>query len=250
MNPHTRKNILAKLLLSLIEQKNKGYSLVEVISLLVIAGILIAVVAPVFDLNNTTVSSYAQLKGILQQTRGRAISTTSAIRIKPDPSQPDNKFILERSNSRGCEAVTKLSDDAEIGDTDLEVYSTEGFQIGDLISVGTDSTDNEILSIPTGGSSIISLGVPINTDQSVDSVVELANNWQADNSLSEKDLTLPEDAQVSANITDWTVCISSRGIAFIYDSTLSQQNSLVLTISNTTNSDTETLTILKGGAIQ
>lgn len=247
MNPHTRKNNLIKLILSLTYQKSDGYSLVEIISVLVILGILAIAIGPQFDFRNPTADSYTQLKGILQQTRGRAISTTSAIRIKPDPSQPDNKLILERANSRGCESVTKLSAPA-IG-TNLPVYSTSGFQVGDEISVGS-SGSYKILGIP-GAAAIIQVGAPgLGSTQPVDSVVELVNNWQNDNSLSTKDLTLAKDAKISANVSDWTICFNSRGVAFIYDSILSQQNSLVLTLSNTINSNTETLTILKGGAIQ
>jgi hypothetical protein len=61
-------------------------------------------------------------------------------------------------------------------------------------------------------------------------------------------LQLPENVTVSANVTNWTLCFNSRGIASIYDNSGTSQPKLELTFKDASTNE-ETLTILKGGAI-
>jgi prepilin-type N-terminal cleavage/methylation domain-containing protein len=246
-----KKKVIDLFKFLIITYNNRGYTLVELLSLMAIMGVLAAVAAPQL-LNNdakNTADGRSQIKGLLQQTRGRAVSTTSAIRIKPDPSQPDGKLSIEIADTRGCESLTKLSEDAKDVDNDLKVLSTNGFVEGDLIKVGGDTTANEILAIDKMNS-VITLGLPLGSDQSKDSKIELAENWKSDPSFLIDDLTLPKKVALTTNISDWTLCFNSRGIASIYDDQGTTQPELVFTITNTSNSDQETLTVLKGGAIK
>ncbi|BAQ64564.1 hypothetical protein GM3709_1329 [Geminocystis sp. NIES-3709] len=216
-----------------------------------IMGIIGALAGPrlLFNDSSATSDGTTQIKGILQQTRGRAISTTSAIRLIPDSTNPESKFTIEIANTRGCESFTKLREAATSTDTELKVYSTSGFVEGDRIKVGSDSTSNEILAIDKTNS-IIKLGVALGSAQNLDKTVELADNWRADGSFQADDLTLPEKAIFTSNIPDWTLCFNSRGVAYIYDKEGDSQPNLTLSISSTIDGGGETLTVLKGGAIQ
>ncbi|MGI0480206.1 pilus assembly FimT family protein [Geminocystis sp. CENA526] len=245
---HLKKELIFKVFKS---RKKTGYTLLELLCLMTIMGIIGVLTAPRFLFNESKSASDGrnQIKGILQQTRGRAVSTTSAMRIKPSPNSATNKFAVEIANTRGCESLTKLAEDVSITDTDLKVlkvYSTRGFVVGDRINVGSED-DNEIIAIDTTNSTI-TLGTALGSDQKKDATVELSNNWRADGTFQEDDITLPNQASFTANVSNWMLCFNSRGIAYIFDNEGNLKPNLTLTISNNNNEDT--ITILQGGAIE
>ena len=242
------KYLILWTLLNLPPQKHRGYSLIEILTVLFIAGILLGLMAPMISHNNQLSDSVSQTKQILNVARSRAIATTSAIRVQEDSANSQPKLIVENAVTRGCEATTQLSVSANSTDTDLFVFSTSGFFVGDILKIGNDTDNNQILAIDSG-SSIITLGNTIDTTQAVNSDVELVNNWSSDASLLSQDLTLPEDIQITANVTDWKLCFNSRGIAYVYDASGIVNQNLVLTLTNSKNNQSETLTVLKGGAI-
>jgi prepilin-type N-terminal cleavage/methylation domain-containing protein len=239
------------------KNQNNGYTLIEILTVLAIFGILTAVAAPNLVRDNSAtadIDAQNQVKNIIQQVRGRAISNTSAVRLRPDPSQPDSKFLVEIGQSRGCTALTKLKEDTDITTKDLKVISTKGFSVGDVIKIGSDSADNNITGI---SDDTITLGDEIGTVQKEKTIVELKDNWNEDRRLQGEDVTLPltKDkssalATFTADLTDWTLCFNSRGVAYIFDENNNLQPSLTLTIKNVTNNEKETITINQGGAIE
>jgi prepilin-type N-terminal cleavage/methylation domain-containing protein len=240
-----------KYLFTFLHNGNQGYSLLEMISAMIILGIVSAIAAPHFfnRHNDPVIDGTSQVEQILQQIRGRAIATTSAIRLKVDENNPKQKLSMEISTTRGCDSTGHLSAAAEGIDTELQLVSTRGFEVGDQISVGSDSNNNEILAVDESNSKI-TLGTSLGSSQPVKSKIELLNNWIPDAALLPEDLTLPENAAISSETPDWTICFNSRGIASLYDDTGTAQGKLVLTIQNTINKDKKDLTILKGGAIE
>jgi len=239
------------------KNQNDGYTLIEILTVLAIFAILTAVAEPNLVRDNSAtadIDAQNQVKTILQQVRGRAISNTSAVRLRPDPSQPDNKFLVEIAQSRGCTALTKLTEDTDTTTKILKVISTKGFSVNDKIKIGSDSDDNNITDT---SDDTITLGDEIGTVQKEKSIIELKDNWSEDRRLQGEDVTLPltKDktsalATFTADLTDWTLCFNSRGVAYIFDENNNLQPSLELTITNVTNNEEETITINQGGAIE
>ncbi|MBL1209878.1 prepilin-type N-terminal cleavage/methylation domain-containing protein [Geminocystis sp. GBBB08] len=242
-------NIIKKL-----NKDNSGYTLMELLVTLAIFGIITAVAIPYLSLkreSSAEIDGKDQVIGILQQARNTAIGNTSAVRIKPDPAKPTNKFLVEIAKTRGCNSVTKLTQNAS-STTDIKVVSSGGFNVGDAIKVG--GTAANITGIPD--SVTITLGSPISA--STGAVVELADNWSLNRRLQGDDVTLPEDkgyntpkalATFTADITNWSMCINSRGIVYIFNGNNQLQSQLTLTLTNTTNNQTKNITIKQGGAI-
>lgn len=243
---------------SLRNSQNDGYSLVEILAVLAILGIMTVIVGPRLffgDSSSASGDAYNLAKSLVGVTRQRAISQTSAARLSFDPNQSD-KFLIEIAKTAGCEALTRLRVNANSTHEKIEVYSTAGFQIGNKLKIGSDSDDNEVKEI---SGTTITLFKPLGSSQTKDSVVELADNWKEDSALNVKRsignnksvyeyLQLPENVTVSANVTNWTLCFNSRGIASIYDNSGASQPKLALTFKDASKNE-ETLTILKGGAI-
>lgn len=254
-----KTQFLNKLIKSFKRSQNDGYSLLEILAVLVILGIIAVIAGPRLFFGNESNASedaYNLAKSLVGITRQRAISKTSAARLSFDPNQGD-KFLIEIANTRGCEALTRLSDDAASSDDEIKVYSTAGFALGDSLKIGGDGSDNQILAILDAQT--IKLGKPLGSSQPREAVVELADNWQEDTALNVTKnlgngklvyeyLQLPENVTVSTNVTNWTLCFNSRGIASIYDSSGTSQPKLELTFKDNSNNEA-TLTILKGGAI-
>ena len=269
MNRYHNKSPYLKLitLLTSLLTKNKtsGYTLAEMIVTTLVLGILIAIAAPRLSPNDSVADSFDQLNNILELSRNRAISTTSAIRILADPDR-DNALIVEISETRGCDSITRLSIAAGSGDRDLNVLSTDGFQVGDEIIVGDDADNNQITAIPAGAA-VITIGSDLNTSQTVDSIVELNNNWRADGAFVQQDLVFDdsnnsvEDDNLAIEasleddptpVTDWVICFNSRGIASILDEDQVEQDSITFSVSSKqkNNTNTQEITVLRGGAIE
>lgn len=259
MNKNQKIKFFSCLINSLKNSQEDGYSLIEILAVLVMVGIMAAMVGPTLNMGDSSTSSgdsYNLAKSLVTVTRQRAISKTSAARLSFDSSA--ERFVIEMANTRGCEALTRLSEDADSAASEIKVYSTGGFGGGDDLKIGGDATDNKILGI--SDKTTITLGVPLGSSQAKDSVVELNTNWVEDSSLNVKKsignnkyfyeyLQLPENVTVSSNVNNWTLCFSSRGIASIYDTSGAPQPKLELTFKDKSNHQ-ETLTILKGGAIE
>lgn len=254
-----KKLFLINFIKSLKISQDYGYTLYEILIVLVIVGIIAVIGGPrivAVDDGSESKDAYNLARTLVGVTRQRAISRTSAARLSFDPDQP-NKFLIEIADTKGCEALTRLQQDAASTDDEIKVYSSAGFAEQNKLKVGTDASGNEILAILDHIT--IKLGQPLGTSQPKDSVVELQNNWREDRALNVQRqignnksfyeyLQLPENVTVSANITNWTLCFNARGIANIYDVSGVSQPKLELTFKDTSNNQT-TLTILKGGAI-
>ena len=252
MNPQFKYRLLKKSkLLSSFDNQNKGFTLVEVIVVTIIIGVATALAAPLFQINDPLNDGANQSKRILQQARNRAIATTKAVRIQPDPNQPNQRLIVERADTFGCDFFTQLSAPIPVAGSprDLPVISSDGFIPGNIIRVG-GTNGLEVQGTP-GGNAIITLTTDVTTAQPTGTVVTLDNNWGPDGGFSNQDLTLPrrgsQQAEISSNVGDWTVCFNSRGRATLYDGNFNEQPSLVLTVSY--NGQSQNLTILRGGAI-
>jgi prepilin-type N-terminal cleavage/methylation domain-containing protein len=235
-------------------QESGGYSLAEIMAVVVILGILAAATGAYLGkgFGNPIGNAADQTAGLLKLTRMRAISTTSAFRVKPDPASPTTKFKIEIAKTRGCDATTELTAAATSTDADLTVASSGGFVVGDSIAVGGDTSNNSIIATtPT----TITLGQALGSSQAVGAAIELVNNWSNDSSLLGEDLTLPKDIRVSGNPTNWTLCFNSRGIAFLYDANGIVNSNLTLTLTQyidnqALSNQTKTVEVLQGGAIQ
>lgn len=250
-------------------QKDQGYTLAEILIGTVVFGVLGAL--SVTSINSILPQrpledSVYQLQNILQQTRSRAVATTSAVRIRPDPDDPERILKVEVADSRGCDAVTALTtdlvedpadDDFDIEDTInndkiLPLVSVRGFAVGDRLKVGTDETDNEIIAIDLNLSTI-ELGQDLGTDQKEGAVVELLKNWNPDGSLLKEDLTLSDRITLTSSVADqkWALCFDSRGFARVYDATSGVvDKTLELTITENQSNSSRKLSVLKGGAVE
>lgn len=237
-------------------QQNRGYTLIEVLATLAMFGFLTALIAPrLFTQgeNNEEIDAKDKFQGILQQVRNTAIATTSAMRIKPDPAQPDNKFLVEIAKTRGCNSVTKLSENAN-NTTDIKVLSSSGFNVGDVITVGGSQAN--VTGTPDAVT--LTLGDPIT--KSKDAVVQLYDNWSENKRLQGDGVTLEEDRRDKNNIKplvtftpnpkgNWVMCVNGRGTVHILDESNQPLDSLTLTFKNVTTNKTESITINKGGAL-
>ena len=235
-------------------QESGGFTLAEVMAVVVIMGILAAATGAYLGKGfGSPISNAAdQTAGLFKLTRMRAIATTSAFRVKPDPSYPTTKFKVEIAKTRGCDATTELTAAAPSTNTDLTVASSGGFVVGDTIAVGGDTSNNSIIATtPTS----ITLGQTLGSSQPVGAAIELVNNWSNDSSLMAEDLTLRDDVRVSGNPTNWTLCFNSRGIAYLYNASGIVNSNLILTLtqyidSQALTNQTKTITVLQGGAVQ
>ena len=231
-----------------INTKNKGFTMVEVLAVLLILGVLAIVAVPIKSwAENPLGDATKQTVGILNLIRMRAISTTSAYRIKLDPDVSGNKYKVEIAKTRGCESLTELTADVESTEQELTVDSTEGLVVGDSIIVGTDEYENEIIAT---SASTITLGKPLGTSQKEKANIELINNWFKDIYFSQDNLTLPEEITIHGNPTNWTLCFDSRGHANVYDPLGVLSYDLTLTLTNTANKSSSEITIFRGGAVK
>ncbi|ACB52887.1 hypothetical protein cce_3539 [Crocosphaera subtropica ATCC 51142] len=235
-------------LLQLRKKEDRGYTLLEILATVSIIGILAIIAGPVKSwVENPLANGTNQTVGVLNLIRLRAMSTTSAYRIKPDPLAPTNKLQVQIAKTRGCESSTELTTEATSTDQELTVASTEGLVVGDSIVVGNDRENNEIIAT---NSSTITLGEALGTSQEENATVELINNWLNDINFTEEELILPEEITISGDPTDWTLCFDSRGHANLYDASGVVNSNLTLTLTNSFNQIQSKITIFRGGAVE
>jgi prepilin-type N-terminal cleavage/methylation domain-containing protein len=244
-----------------------GFSLMEVMTAIAVLGVLTALGAPLlFGFNKPLQNATAQMEGVFKQARMRAISTTSAYRVRLiSPTQ----VTVEAASTRGCEATTQLTAIANASDTQITVTSTRGFAIGDRINVGS-LTNLDVTSIDEGLRQI-GLGAPISSSQPMDALIELTNNWRQGaliTGITEEDLTLPKARNHQEQIrltttttglpTNWNLCFNSRGIANLFDTSTGRPipGSLTLNVFRANANGTQVagaptgqVTILQGGGV-
>ncbi len=86
--------------------KSKGFTLIELLSVIAILGILFGIgIITAVGLRNPLGEAVTQLSSVLRQVRTRAISTTSAYRLKATSS---TKAIVEYA--LGCNSTTWVTD--------------------------------------------------------------------------------------------------------------------------------------------
>ncbi len=99
----------------------EGYTLVEILAILILIGILVAIVSPqVLLVNKSLPSATTQLISTFKFARAKAITTTSYYRIKPDPGAaiPANQLLVEY-NTTSCTATTGWTTDYSFSTSDL-----------------------------------------------------------------------------------------------------------------------------------
>ncbi|MGY6530088.1 MAG: pilus assembly FimT family protein [Cyanobacterium sp.] len=236
------------------KSQQDGYTLPEILVAIGMLSILgaIAIGNNPFGRPNKLNDAVFQLEGILRQTRSRAIATTSAIRIEPDPDNPSTALKIESATTRGCEAISALSEGIDSDKTEIPVLATRGFNVGDRLKIGNNATNNQVIGIDNNLSLLI-LGQVIGSAQPKGAVVELLDNWNPDGALLAEDLTFGEPIEISSNVPndEWRLCFDSRGLARLYDGQGIVNESLEITITDTENEGTEeTIQVLRGGAVQ
>jgi hypothetical protein len=160
------------------------------------------------------------MEGVFKQVRMRAISTTTAYRVRQtSPTQ----IVVEAAATRGCEATTALTAPVAAGATLLPVASTRDFTVGDRINVG--SLTNLAITGIDETSSTITLA-PLTSAQATGAAIELTNNWRQGSlitGITDEDLTLPrarnsqEQIRIASTPANWSLCFDSRGIANLYN---------------------------------
>jgi prepilin-type N-terminal cleavage/methylation domain-containing protein len=233
-------------------ESSKGLTLVELLVVIAIIGILGAFTAPsLFFTHKPLKSATEQTASIFKQARIRAISTTSAYRIRVDtasflPTTTNaTRFTVEAATSASCGADTILRVAAASGDTVLQVVSTTGFRVSDRISLVTPSTTSttayEILAVdPSAGTLTVNrsgspAGTGLDSAQPIDTRVQAIDRWRGADlitSFTQDDRTLPqprspfglvqqridesvavpESVMINGNSTPWTLCFDSRGL--------------------------------------
>jgi hypothetical protein len=197
----------------------------EAVTTIAVLGVLTALGAPLFlGTNKPLQNATDQLEGVFKQVRMRAISTTTAYRVRQtSPTQ----LVVEAAATRGCEATTALTAPVAAGATLLPVASTRDFTVGDRINVGS-LTNLAITGIDEGLSTITL--APLANAQPTGASIELTNNWRQGSlitGITDEDLTLPrarnsqEQIRIARTPTgtpaNWSLCFNSRGIANLYN---------------------------------
>jgi prepilin-type N-terminal cleavage/methylation domain-containing protein len=265
-----------------IVQPSQGFTLIEALVTIAIIGILATMTAPmVFGYNKPLQNATNQVTGVLKQARMRAIATTSAFRITP---RADNSGLnVERARTNSCGSTAQLTQAATSTAMTISVSTVRGFKIGDQISVGTDSSGNNIIGIDSVARTF-SLGSTLGTSQAVNAQVELINNWDGIDTatgkskdrvtgFSDEDLILPQprssifgliqqsrdqEVRLTSSPTPWRLCFNGRGSAFLTDpatgNPITNQNLFLLlqrfdTAANQNVGAIAGLRVLPGGAI-
>lgn len=229
---------------------DQGFTLLEVLAALAIIGVLSAISAPlILWANKPLQNATYQTSGILTQGRSRAIATTSSLRIRPDPASPNTTLKIEASDTRSCDAgVTALTASHATSSTQINVVSTQGFAAGDQLKIGSDETNNVVLTTDSENS-VLTLGESLGSTQADGSSVEIVENWNTDNSFFDSDRTLPSEVAMTSNLTDWVLCFDSRGIATISDASGVTTEDLEIILKSSQSIEEGKILVFQGGMI-
>ncbi|OKH18738.1 Tfp pilus assembly protein FimT/FimU [[Limnothrix rosea] IAM M-220] len=230
--------------------QDQGFTILELLAALAIIGILSAITTPLIMWANKPLQNGTyQAAGIFSQGRSRAIATTSALRIQPNPSNPEHSFIVQASDTRSCDPNTTVLTGAIATDSNqLAVVSTQGFAAGDRLKIGDDETENVVLTTDSN-SATLTLGKPIGTAHSSGTTVEIIANWQNDKTFFQEDMTLPDTVKMIGNLADWELCFDSRGIATVSDTFGIAEDDLEITLISEKSQKEGKIIVFQGGMI-
>lgn len=238
-----------------LRKASAGFTLVEMLVTMTVLSILVAMTLrakPWYE--NSLGNGSDQVVGILKLVRLRAMSTTSTYRILPDSANPTQQLKVELTRNGSCQASTTLTSAATTTSRNLDVLDVTGFSSGDAIQVGTDSTNNNIISV-NPDTKTLTLGQDLGTAQSINTTVAMLKTWVSDGNFIKNDLILPKEVTMSGKRTDtntainWTVCVNSQGFITLYSDTSPISTNLAITLTNSRTNETKIITLYQGGMI-